>query len=92
VYGYFYPVPKLRTAEGSPYTITSPLFKQSTGLFENSPLAERLNATQGFALHPPETLSLDSAKGFHPLESHFIYSLSTIRKDGKFRPFDFIIQ
>ena len=55
----------------------SPLPKQSTGLFGNSPLAERLNASQSFALHGTlshtlqETLSLDSAKGFHPLESHY---------------------
>ena len=44
-----------------------PLFKQSAGLFENSPFAERLNVLQGSALHPPEALPLDSAKGITSL-------------------------
>jgi len=53
-----------------------PLEKQSTGLFFNSPFAERLNALQGSALHPPEALPLDSAKGitslWNPIIGFFI--------------------
>ena len=47
----------------------SPLFQQSTGLLENSPLAERLKAAStcgryGTLSHAlPEALPLDSAKG-----------------------------
>ena len=41
-----------------------PLFKQSTGLFENSPFAERPKAKAGRCPAPhPEALPLDSAKG-----------------------------
>ena len=45
----------------------SPFSKQSAGQFGDLPLAERLNALQGSALHLPETLSLDSAKGLTTL-------------------------
>jgi hypothetical protein len=39
---------------------------------------------QGFALHPPETPSLDSAKGFHPLESHFYLPPIFLLKSNSF--------
>ena len=61
----------MQGVSGSAYSIlckskiceTAYLQKQSTGLFLNSPFAERLNALQDAALHPPEALPLDSAKG-----------------------------
>lgn len=52
-----------------------PLLKQSTGLFEDSPFAERLyiiSLSSKSLRKRPEALPLDSAKGDKaPLESHF---------------------
>ena len=44
----------------------SPLRKQFTGLFSDSPLAERLRFF-GLRPNPPEALPLDSAKGTQSL-------------------------
>jgi len=51
----------------------SPLQKQSTGLFLNSPLAERFVAICWALPHTPQWLSaLDLTKGLKtPLESHY---------------------
>jgi hypothetical protein len=40
-------------------------------MHENSPFSERSNDMQGFALHPPEALPLDSGREHSPLHPEY---------------------
>jgi hypothetical protein len=46
---------------------------------KNSPFSERLNDMQGFALHPPEALPLDSGREHSPLHPEFCVVFMVIR-------------